>query len=98
MTRYYNFLVGKVFLLMSQLAPLVKFGNSGHRKFMSEIDVLPCVKKVQDYRLEPAEGGKHVCLCGIPGVSQVRRLDFVGGQDNGAECAAFKWGCTQPFY
>jgi len=103
-SRYYGLLISKVLHLMSQLAPFAKFGNTGHQKYMRDIDSSStCINNVQVYKRDANDSnhsvdGKHVCVCGIPGVSQVKVMDYVKGVDEGQQCLGFKWGCTQPCY
>ena len=92
--KYRNLLISKVLLLMSQLAPFAKFGNAGHQRYMQEIDSSECIKE-PTVRYNRQKNSSHVCLCGIPGVSQVKPLEFVADDQ---QCSNFKWGCTQPHY
>ena len=72
---------------------------TGHQRYMREIDSSVCVGDVESYRRNVSDSPSgHVCLCGIPGVSQVKPLEFLDGVDSGQQCSQFKWGCTQPLY
>jgi hypothetical protein len=78
--KSHGLLVWKVHAIMSKLSPFAHFGNSAHSK---------------KYLSTSPSTSFSAPVCVIPGVSQVRVLDFAGSSQ---ECKAFKWGCSFPEY